>query len=200
MVAFKMAQPTDKPFILASASPRRKQLLTKAGYNFKTIVSQVDESAFTTEGIAPVDHAMQLALAKAKDVAQNHHDILTIGADTIVDFNGQIIGKPDDAEHAEQITRKLFAQPHKVITALALVWIDREIQIVRSAATTVYPKKMTDRQIENHIRGNSWQGKAGAYAIQETGDQFVDHIEGSFTNVIGLPMELLARLLEEIFA
>ena len=182
-------------FILASASPRRKLLLEKAGYVFDVITSAVDESAFDTEGISSVEHTRQLALAKAKDVARQHPDKLVLGADTIVDFDGQIIGKPDDADHAEQITRKLFSAPHKVITGIALVRIARAIEIVEADTTIVYPKQLTEAQIAEHIRKEDWKGKAGAYGIQETGDEFVERIEGSFTNVIGLPMELTERLL-----
>ena len=186
---------TQSQFILASASPRRKLLLEKAGYVFDVITSAVDESAFDTEGISSVEHTKQLALAKAKDVAQKHPNTLILGADTIVDFDGQIIGKPDDAAHAEQITRMLFSAPHKVITGIALVRIKDAVEIVKAETTIVYPKKLTEEQITEHIRKEDWRGKAGAYGIQETGDEFVERIEGSFTNVIGLPMEQIQKLL-----
>jgi len=152
--------PRPKTFILASASPRRKLLLERAGYKFDIVCSDIDESAFDTEGADSVEHTKQLALAKANDVAQKHPMRLVLAADTVVDFNGKIIGKPEDAAHAEQITRLLFSAPHKVITGIALINI--------------------------------------AYGIQETGDEFVERIEGSFTNVIGLPMELTQKLLADI--
>jgi len=123
---------------------------------------------------------------------------LVIGADTVVDFGGQIIGKAADAKEAEDITKKLFSQPHKVITAVAIVRLRDDTQIVKSQASTVYPKKLTDEQIAEHIKSKTWQGKAGAYAIQEGGDEFVERIEGSLTNVMGLPMELLGGLLSKI--
>ena len=185
-------------FILASASPRRKLLLERAGYRIKIIVSNVDESAFAAVGIGSIEHTKQLALAKATDVAGKNPSALVLGADTVVDFDGQIIGKPDDADHAEQITRLLFSAPHKVITGVAFVKIDTGLKIVEAATTTVYPKKLTEQQIADHIEGNGWQGKAGAYGIQETGDEFVEQIKGSFTNVIGLPMELIEKLLKTI--
>jgi len=184
--------------ILASASLRRKELLTKAGYKFKVFVPDVDESAFFSEAITPCEYAKRLALAKAKNVAGRFADCLVIGADTVVDFAGQTIGKAADAKQAEQITRKLFSGPHKVITAIAIVRLSERIEIVESASTTVYPKKMTDEQIAKHIKSKSWQDKAGAYAIQENGDEFIEKIEGSLTNVMGLPMELLQRLLKRI--
>lgn len=187
--------PDNKRFILASASPRRKLLLEKAGFEFDIIPSEVDESAFDTESVSSVDHTKELALAKAKDVALKYPSQLVMGADTVVDFEGEIIGKPDDAEHAEEITRKLFSTPHKVITGIALVKIVDKIEIVEADVTIVYPKQLTEDQIAEHIRKEDWKGKAGAYGIQETGDEFVERIEGSFTNVIGLPMELVEEML-----
>ena len=190
-----MTQSVETQFILASASPRRKLLLTQAGYTFDIIPSQVDESEFSTDGITSQEYTMQLALAKAMDIAQKHPNRLVMGGDTVVDLNGRIIGKPDDADHAEEITRALFSQPHLVITGLALIRIADSTEIVRSVTTTVYPRKLTEQQIADHIKAGDWQGKAGAYGIQETGDEFVEKIEGSFTNVIGLPMELTKELL-----
>ena len=182
------------PLILASASPRRKQLLTEAGYKFTVVVSQIDESVFLTENIAPAEYAKQLALAKANDVAEKCPDSIIIGADTVVDFEGQIIGKPRDARHAEEITRMLFSKPHKVITGLALICKSRNLQIVEAETTVVYPKKLTDAQIAGHIKSGIWCDKAGAYAIKENDDPFVDHIEGSMTNVMGMPMELFKSI------
>ena len=189
-----MTKKIQKQFILASASPRRKLLLEQAGYSFEIIPSEVDESAFSTDGVTSEEHTMELALAKAVDVARKYPDRLVMGSDTVVDLNGQIIGKPRDAEHAEEITRALFSEPHLVITGVALIHIAKKIEIVRAAVTTVYPRKLSEEQILGHIENGDWQGKAGAYGIQETGDEFVERIEGSFTNVIGLPMELVGEM------
>ena len=193
-----MVLDTKPFFILASASPRRKQLLTEAGYDFKVVVSRVDESEFGSINIKPVDYAKRLALAKAVSVASKHKDILIVGADTIVDLDGEIIGKPVNAEDAERITKKLFSTPHKVITAIAIVRSSDKLQIVESDTTVVYPKLLTEKQISEHIKSGTWEDKAGAYAIQETGDEFVEKIEGSLTNVMGMPMELFKRLIREI--
>jgi septum formation protein len=213
------------PIILASASPRRKQLLTQADYKFTVVASEVDESAFSAVGKTPVEYAKQLALAKAKAVAEKYPDSLVIGADTVVDFDGRIIGKPVDAKDAEAIIRMLFSKPHKVITGIAIVCKKRNFQIVEAETTVVYPKKLTDAQIAEHIKSGIWRDKAGAYAIREpvlrnsgktaaategrqapaspngyagASDPFVDHIEGSLTNVMGLPMELLGHLLDTV--
>lgn len=185
-------------FILASASPRRNTLLREAGYCFDTVPSGVDEEAFLREGIAPEQFARTVALAKAQDVAGLFPEAVVLGCDTIVDLDGQIIGKPSDAAHAEEITRALFRRAHKVITGVALVCIERAIEIVRSDTTVIYPRPMSDEQMRAHIAGGTWEGKAGAYAIQETGDALIERIEGSFTNVVGLPMELVQRLLASV--
>jgi len=192
-----MSESRTVQFILASGSPRRRDLLTQAGYSFEIVVPDVDESAFPSDDYSPVRHAEILALAKARDVAPRYPDRLVIGADTVVDSGGEIFGKPADAADAERITRKLFSSPHRVITGVALVRLRDALEIVRSDVTTVYPRTLTEQQIAQHIAGGSWQGKAGAYGIQETGDAFVDHIDGSLTNVMGLPMELLRRLLAD---
>lgn len=193
-----MDGPAAKRMILASNSPRRRDLLSQAGYAFDVICPDVDESAISSEGHPPARYAEVLALAKARSVASRFPDRLVLGADTLVDSAGQIIGKPADAAEAERITRRLFGAPHEVITGLALIRIEDGIEIVRSDVTTVFPRKLTEAQIARHIAGGSWEGKAGAYGIQEKGDAFVERIEGSLTNVMGLPMELLAHLLNDL--
>jgi septum formation protein len=185
-------------FILASASPRRKELLTGAGYRFKIVHPDIDEKSISAHGLSPADYAEHLALAKAQSVAGRHPDCIVIGADTIVDYNGLIIGKPADTDDARRITMMLFSSPHKVITGLAILRLSDNIQLVNHDTTIVYPHRMTPRQMQAHIEGGSWRDKAGAYAIQETGDEFVERIEGSMTNVMGLPMEMLERMLSEI--
>lgn len=191
-----MVEESRPIIILASASPRRRQLLAEAGYKFKVCPADIDESVFPAEGVNPYEYAKRLALAKAKNVAAKFPDCLVIGADTVVDFDGRIIGKPADAKQAEQITRRLFSAPHRVITAVAIVRLSDNTEIVETDSTVVYPKKVTDEQIAEHIKSGCWRDKAGAYAIREQGDEFIEKIEGSLTNVMGLPMELLQRLLK----
>lgn len=188
----------NETLILASASPRRKELLTQAGYQFIVEKSDIDESKFPTEGIEPCEYSESLALAKAKSVAAKYPEKIVLGADTIVDWNGEIIGKADDERHAKEIVEKLFSSPHKVITGVAIVRLKDNTEIVTHDTTIVYPRKMSPEQIQEHLRAGTWKDKAGAYAIQETGDEFVERIEGSLTNVMGLPMELVEKLLRKI--
>jgi septum formation protein len=194
-----MAEPFAVSYILASASPRRKELLAEAGYNFEIVLPDIDESAIPAEGIEPCEYAKKLALAKAKSVAAGFPNHLVIGADTVVDFEGEIIGKPCDFKEAKEITRKIFSRPHKVITAVAIVRLSDGVEMVESDTTTIYPKKMTEKQIAKHVEGGTWRGKSGAYAIKEGADEFVEKIDGSLTNVMGLPMELLERMLAKIY-
>jgi septum formation protein len=192
-----MPEKQISPFILASASPRRRQLLAEAGYDFTVIPPEIDESVYSADRLEPSLFAEQLALVKAKSISEKHPDSLVIGADTIIDFQGKIIGKPTDAQDARRIVRMLFSSPHKVITGLAICRGRDGLEFVTHASTTVYPKPMTQMQIDEHIKSDSWKDKSGAYAIQENDDEFIEKIEGSLTNVMGLPMELLAQLIHK---
>jgi septum formation protein len=190
-----MSESKTPSFILASASPRRKKLLSEAGYRFKVIASTIDESMFDPGEVSPLEHSLRLAIAKAADIAVRYPLQFVLGADTVVDLDGEYIGKPEDAADAERITRLLFSRPHKVITAVAIIRAEDTTEFIEADTTTVYPKMLTDAQIEKHIESGNWKGKAGAYGIQESGDKFVAKIEGSFTNVMGLPMELVEKML-----
>jgi len=185
-------------FILASASPRRKELLMKAGYNFDIVVSDIDESKIPCAGLTSIEYTYKLAMAKAQNVAEKFPYKLVVGSDTVADFNGEIIGKAESAKHAEEITRKLFSQPHKIITAIAMIKENAGLQTVEYDITTVYPIRMTDEEIAEHIASGTWEDKAGAYAIQEGGDKFIEKIDGSLTNVMGFSMELFEKMLNSI--
>ncbi len=182
--------------ILASASPRRKELLSQTHLQFIVIKPQINEQDLHLEKSEPAEYAKKAALAKARDVAKRYPDALVIGADTVVDFNGRTIGKPLDAKDAERITRLLFSAPHKVITALAVVRIRDGIEVVEADTTIIFPKKLSQKDIAEHINTGSWRDKAGAYAIRQPADPFIERIEGSLTNVMGLPMEMLEQLLK----
>ena len=181
--------------VLASASERRRELLAEWDYEFQVCQSGVDESVYDVGKCSPVEYAKVLALAKARDVADKFSDCVVIGADTVVDLDEKIICKPSDAVEAEQMVRELFSQTHKVITGVAIVRGCDGLEIVDSDTTIIYPRAMSDEQIAAHIESGTWRDKSGAYAIKEGADEFIERIEGSLTNVMGLPMELLERLL-----
>jgi septum formation protein len=184
-------------FILASASPRRKKLLKEAGYHFKVLPSSVDESMFDPEEVSPLEHSIRLAYAKAADIAIKHPAKFVMGADTVVDIDGKYIGKAEDAKDAEWITRLLFSRPHKVITSVVLIRAEDKSEFIETDTTVVYPNILTDKQIKAHIKSGIWRGKAGAYGIQECGDEFVAKIDGSLTNVMGMPMEVVEKILKD---
>ena len=188
---------TEYDFVLASVSERRRKLLEDAGYRFTVETPDFDESGVAVDADAG-RYAARLALGKALSVARKRRGDIVLGADTICQCGGEIIGKPKDASDAERITRKLFSQPHKTITGIAIVRLKDKREIVTYDVTVVYPRKMSEEQIAAHLAGGSWEGKAGAYAIQETGDDFVERLDGSLTNVVGLPMELLEKLLRPL--
>ena len=146
--------------VLASTSPRRRKLLERAGYTFEVAAPAVDEETFPQTAETPAQHAEALALAKARSVASRYRRSIVISADTVVDFQGQIIGKPRDVREAETITRKLFSRPHRVITGLALIRLHDGREVVGSDVTTVYPREMTEAQIARHLAGGRWVGKA----------------------------------------
>jgi len=187
----------EKAFILASQSPRRSRLLSEAGYRFDIVPSDIDEATCRRCGPEAAPYAESLARAKAGAVAARFPNRLVLGADTLIDCDGRIIGKAAHAAEAEEITRLLFSRPHRVITGIALIRIAPQLKVVTHDVTVVYPRPMSQAQIDAHIGGGTWEGKAGAYAIQENGDEFVERLDGSLTNVIGLPMELVTRLLSE---
>jgi len=173
-------------------------MLVAAGYEFRVQPADIDESGFDTLDVSAEDFTKRLALAKAMTIARRFPDELVLGADTVAECEGEIIGKAANAYEAEQITRKLFGTMHRVVTGVALVRLADGRILVESDTTTVYPKELSDQQIQAHICGGSWIDKAGAYAIQENGDEFIERIDGSITNVMGLPMELLKRMLAQI--
>jgi septum formation protein len=188
----------QQPLILASKSPRRAQLLKEAGLAFEVIPSELDESKFHVPGQDAVDLAQRLAREKARAIALRFPDRLVLGADTLMDCQGQIIGKPINVVDAETILRKLFFSSHRAVTGIALLRIKDGTELVGCDTTSIYPGQMTEADIRAHLKEGRWKGKAGAYAIQEGDDRFIEKLDGSRSNVIGLPMELLGELLGRV--
>ncbi|MEE4608722.1 MAG: Maf family protein [Desulfobacteraceae bacterium] len=182
--------------ILASASPRRKYLLEQAGLRFSVIPSTVDESAADTQ--APEDYVRLLAEAKADDIARRHPEAWVIGADTVVVIDGRILGKPAGTEEARFMLQQLSGQRHRVHTGFAIVCRDRSRRISAMATTEVEFKTLSAAEIEWYLQTGEPFDKAGAYAIQGIGTFLVRRIDGSYTNVVGLPVcEVIEALIAE---
>ena len=184
--------------VLASSSPRRRELLADAGYQFEVVSPPMDEPDELIHKLPPAQQAESLSYFKARSVADLHPDGLVLGADTVVAVGGQVLGKPTDADDARRMLRTLSSTRHCVITGVTLLGPQRQ-RLIASEVTYVTMRPMSEQDIEDYIASGEWEGKAGAYAIQETAqDRFVLKVEGSYSNVVGLPMELVTRMLDEL--
>jgi septum formation protein len=181
-------------FILASASPRRQQLLRDAGYEFEVDPADIEETA--PPGLLPSKVALHLAESKAKAVAARHPDDVVLAADTVVAFGDTLLGKPADAAHAKRMIQTLAGTTHIVITGVCVM--NQSMRFFKSTRvmSAVKMRLLTPGEIERYIASNEWQGKAGGYGIQDH-DPFVTRQSGSHTNVVGLPMSVTRKLLEE---
>lgn len=176
--------------ILASASPRRKQLLGEIVKDFLVLPSNADENVVCDN---PEQMVKQLSFIKAKDVFDSHSDCLVIGADTIVVFDDKILGKPKDKKQAWDMLASLSGKVHKVMTGVTVMTKDLSITFADISHVTF--KKLDDKDISDYIATGSPFDKAGGYGIQDSG--FVCDIQGSFNNVVGLPVERLADVLAQ---
>ncbi|HUS93284.1 MAG TPA: Maf family protein [Phycisphaerae bacterium] len=182
------------PLVLASSSPRRRQLLADAGLSFDVVPPPFGEPEELPEDLTPTRRAEALAYFKARAVAECRPEACVLGADTIVAADGRVLGKPADRADAERMLRGLSGTRHAVITGVALL-MPCGRRLIASETTYVTMRPMTEQEIADYLASGEWIGKAGAYAIQETADRFVVGLEGSFSNVVGLPVELVERLI-----
>jgi len=184
------------PLVLASASVRRRQLLSDAGYEFDVVEPTVDEPVNNSaQGCAAAYWAEAMAYIKACSVAQAYKDAIIIGADTVVTHGNNIIGKAKDETHAREILSTMFGGKNEVITGLAVLCPACNKRIITHVSTILIMRPMNTDEVDQYIQSGAWQGKAGAYALQEGGDKFVQSIQGSESNIIGLPMEKLEEIL-----
>ena len=179
--------------ILASQSPRRKELLRLLVPDFLVEVSQADEAADWSMG--PRQAVEELALRKARAVAARHPRDTVIGADTVVVLDGRVLGKPADAEDAARMLEALSGREHQVCTGVAVLGPWGERSFVSVTRVVFYP--LSRREIDWYIATGEPFDKAGAYGIQEKGCRFVREIHGDYATVVGLPVAALARLLEQ---
>jgi len=179
--------------VLASASPRRHELLTQLGVQFTVAHPDIDETPLPGE--APMPYVRRLAVRKAHAV-DAAASALVIAADTTVDLGGDIFGKPADDDEARSMLRRLSGRTHRVHTGVALRMADRTVAETVSSLVTFSP--LTDEMIEWYVGLGETTGKAGAYAIQGAGGVFVERVRGSVSNIIGLPLHTLLRLSGEL--
>jgi len=186
-----------KRVILASGSPRRKELLESAGIEFDIIVSDVDEDIDVSE---PALLVKELALLKAAAVAkiQKQH-ALVIGADTVVSIGGNILGKPNNGADAKRMLNMLSGRAHQVYTGVCVVDSNSGVSVSMHQTTNVIFKLLTRKQIRDYVATKEPLDKAGAYGIQGLGGRLVKYIIGDYNNVVGMPVELLLRILNEEF-
>ena len=179
--------------VLGSASPRRRDLLQQLGLDFEVVAPDIDETPL--EGEAPQQYVQRLAVAKSAAVVAPD-DALVITADTTVDLDGSILGKPADGAEAAAMLRRLSARTHRVHTGVALRLRERTVSEVVTSLVTFTP--LTAASIEWYVGTGEPLDKAGAYAVQGAGGVFVQRIRGSVSNVVGLPLHTVVRLATDI--
>lgn len=188
----------NPPIILASNSPRRRELLGQLGISFSVDPADVDERVLPEE--APETYAVRVAMDKARVAAARARSGIIIAADTIVVIGRTILGKPVDAQDAEQMLAALSGQEHAVITGLVVMDALSGRTIARTLVTKVWFRVLSEQEITDYVATGEPLDKAGAYGIQERGALLVERIEGCFSNVVGLPLSLLTEMLREFGA
>ncbi|AIK35971.1 MULTISPECIES: Maf family protein [Bacillus] len=182
-----------KKLILASGSPRRKELLELAGVPFEIVVSEIEETIGAYS--SPADIVMSLALQKASAVVENHEDSVVLGADTIVTYESRILGKPKDEAEAKEILQLLSGKTHEVYTGVALISKEKTVTFYERTEVTFW--ELTEEEVDAYIATKEPLDKAGSYGIQGKGSIFVQHIQGDYYSVVGLPIARLVRELKQ---
>lgn len=190
----------EKKIILASASPRRRELMAQAGYEFEIQVSNKEEN-YTSE--SPDEIVKELALLKAKDIAEQNDrkDLIVIGADTVVAHRGAILGKPKSKEDAFDMIKGFQGDKHQVYTGVAILSYDvdgRETIVNHAVKTDVYVNPMKDEEIRAYIESDNVMDKAGSYGIQSGFAVYIEKIEGDYFNVVGLPISYIYHELTKL--
>lgn len=181
--------------ILGSASPRRKLLLEELGIQFECVAADIDETVLPGE--LPKDLVVRLALGKATKVAERFPNRFVLGADTDVEVDGQILGKPTDAQDAKRLLNLIAGRTHTVWGGCALVHSNKGLAVSIVSRTSVTMRSISDADVECYVSTGEPMDKAGAYAVQGLGSQFIDSIAGSYPNVVGLDTPRVVALLKE---
>jgi septum formation protein len=184
--------------ILASASPRRAELLRAAGYAFEVVVAEVDES--TRPGEAPAAYVRRLAAEKSASAMGivGRSEAIVLGADTTVVVDGEILGKPRDDAEAATMLRRLSGRCHEVLTGVSLR--QGAYEVGRVETTVVHVRDLSEQEVGWYVDSREGLGKAGAYAIQGLASRFIPRIVGSYSNVVGLPVACVAELMTSLLA
>lgn len=183
----------SRPLILASSSPRRKELLATCGFDFEIVSPDVDESIH--DGEQPELLVRRLADLKTDAVASLHHERLILGADTVVVIDNQILGKPIDRADAASMLNKLQGRTHLVVGGISLRCKALDLSLSEVSVTEVTLCRLTASQIDRYLDTGEPFDKAGSYAAQGIGMQFVESLKGSYTNVVGLDMAVVYGLM-----
>lgn len=184
--------------ILASSSPRRKEILENANVKFDIIKSEIDEVILDNE--LPSQVVMRLAFEKCIDIAAKHRESLVIGADTVVVLDDIILGKPKDIDEAVAMITQLSGKTHQVITGISLINLSANKKIIDYVVSNVKFKDLSAEDIKDYIQTNESLDKAGAYGIQGYGALLVEEIQGDYFNIVGLPISRLSDLLKQHFS
>ncbi len=187
---------SGRRLILASSSPRRAWILRQVGIRFRTVAVEVEENA--EEGITPGDYVLTLAERKARSAASKLREGVVLGADTIVFFQGEIMGKPRDAQEAVEMLTRLSGNIHEVYTGLAIIDVGRGRIATGYEVTKVKFRPLSAEFIVNYVKTGEPLDKAGAYGVQKKGALLVEWVKGCFYNVVGLPLARLLGLLREL--
>ena len=189
--------PAGETLILASASPRRAQLLSAAGYEFTVDPADDDVECGICSGQTPAEFVAKNAFLKAQDVAKRYDSGLVVGADTVAWCKGQILGKPRDEEHAEAILKMLSGKRHDVFTGVCVWSASSGNHVVDVVQTSLEMKALSDTMLASYLDSMLWEGKAGAFGYQDGNDWLSVVDGGSESNVVGLPMERLAHVIAD---
>ena len=185
-----------KKIILASNSPRRREILGKF-INFEAVTAEVEEDNVFYK--SPQTLVMALAFEKANSVAAKHEDAIVIGADTVVEIEGEILGKPKSRDDAKRTMVRLSGKPHKVITGFAIIDLSSDKKYMDYEVTEVTFKDISADEIENYLNKAEYMDKAGAYGIQDDAALFVDKIKGDYLNIVGFPISKIYTVLKDKF-
>ena len=183
--------------VLASGSPRRKEILENMNLKFDIIKSEIEET--TLESESPEDLVKRLSYEKAHDIATRNRDSIVIGADTVVVLDNNVLGKPKDKEDAFNMLKKMSGREHDVITGISILCLDSKKEIIDFCVSKVKFKNLSDEDIYSYIATGECMDKAGSYGIQGLGGLLVEYIKGDYFNIVGFPISSASEILKNNF-